>query len=83
MLTDAAFRTLLECRNCGREWDDTHPARTVVERSAGQEAVVVRNIDCDEFITADCGCCRYVSCPTCELRHDVYVADREPVGEAA
>jgi len=76
---DAAFTTTYGCGNCGNEWTESHPSRTVVERSTGLDAVIVKSKDCDQMITADCGCCRTVTCPVCELRSDVEVGDREPI----
>lgn len=74
-----AFSTAYECRNCGNEWDESHPSKTVVEKSTGIGGVAVKNKDCDELITADCGCCWIVTCPVCELRDDVKVSDRNPI----
>ena len=76
-----AFTTAFECRNCGAEWSDSHPSRTRVEWSSGQNAVVVRNRDCDEWIAQCKTCCQYVTCPTCELRKHVTVVGREPISD--
>jgi len=76
-----AFTTAFECRNCGAEWSDSHPSRTRVEWSSGQNAVVVRNRDCDEWIAQCETCCQYVTCPTCELQKHVTVVGREPIAD--
>lgn len=73
---EPAFEISFECENCGDEWDDQFPPRTVI-REDGQ--VQTHNKDCDHLGTMSCDCCNVIRCPVCELVADVAVADRNPI----
>lgn len=76
-MTDFAFAVTYGCRNCGNEWTDEFPERTIVTEQL--DRVHVTDKDCDEF--GSCGCCNSVTCPCCGLKKRVYVTDREPIEE--
>lgn len=78
-MPDAAFEATFGCHNCGDEWSEELPKRTVVRDASTRKDVVVRNKDCDDWVGHCDGCCYYVRCPTCELLDDVYVVERTPV----
>lgn len=71
------FVTTYSCGNCGNEWDESHPSRTVVEKSKAVGSVVVRSKDCDHMFNSGCDCCYPVFCPVCDICEEVLVADRE------
>ncbi|WP_158855585.1 hypothetical protein [Halorhabdus sp. CUG00001] len=74
---EPAFEVSYGCENCGAEWSDQYPSRTVIRDS---DQVGAYNKDCDHLGTTACDCCHGIRCPVCELIADVVVADRNPIG---
>jgi hypothetical protein len=72
--TDVAFEVTLDCSNCGCQWDQQYPSRTVVENR--DDGVYAIHPD-DEF--TDNG---REQCPTCELYRHADVDDRQPIDES-
>lgn len=81
MADDDVFAVTLECSNCGASWDRTFPPRTVVKREDYQAAVVHRDEDCQQLSFQECECCGHETCPVCDLRERVTVAERTPIEE--
>jgi len=75
--SENAFEIVYECENCGAEWSEEYPARTVI-RTGDQVASYSK--DCNELGTSHCDCCNAVRCPVCELLNHVAVAERSPLG---
>lgn len=75
-MTETAFTVTYTCENCGNEWDEQYPARTVVRDS---DRVHAFEKDCNTLGTKGCDCCQTIQCPTCELTQSVTVDDRAPV----
>lgn len=77
------FAVTLTCGNCGKEWEQTHPPRTVVKWDKYQSSVVYRDEDCTEMGYDECECCGHVRCPVCDLLKPVEVSDRVPLEDIA
>lgn len=74
--SEAAFEVAYECENCGAEWEDTYPSRTLIHEGTQTET---HNKDCDSLGTVGCDCCSVISCPVCELVENVTVDDQSPI----
>lgn len=76
--TTPAFEVTFGCENCGDEWGQEFPARTVIREDNNTQAFAK---DCETLGTVQCECCRTIRCPTCELVESVTVNDRTPIEE--
>jgi len=73
---ELAFEVTYGCDNCGAEWDEQYPSRTVI-RDGDQVQAFAK--DCETLGTTACDCCNGIRCPVCELVNHVSVADRTPI----